>query len=156
MSAQYAAIGVPPLGASTVRFGIAAHTRDVLDWEVDADPRLYLSGIGCQLQLTEQEEQSLAWNMINDSCATSLERLVRSNLGLVVNVARRYVGRGLSLASLINAGNRGLLIAALGFDPERDPRFSTYASWRIKQAIRQGLVAETQSPTLQRHLPCEE
>ena len=143
MSSRCAAAGVPPLGASTVRFGMAARTRGVLDWEVDADPRVYVSEISCQLGLTEQEEQRLAWNVINEGCEASLERLVRSNLVLVVGISRRYVGRGLSLASLINSGNRGLLNAALGFDPERDGRFSTYANWRIKHVIRQDLAALT-------------
>jgi RNA polymerase primary sigma factor len=68
------------------------------------------------------------------------ERMIRANLRLVVNIAKSYVNRGLSLADLIEEGNLGLLRAVEGYDPIHDTRFSTYASWWIRQAIKRALI----------------
>jgi RNA polymerase primary sigma factor len=69
------------------------------------------------------------------------DQLARANLRLVVSVARRYAGRGLDLADLVGEGNLGLLQAVEAFDPARDTRFSTYATYRIRQAIQRALVS---------------
>ncbi len=68
------------------------------------------------------------------------DRMIRANLRLVVNIARGYVGKGLSLQDLIEEGNLGLLRAVEGFDPAVGTRFSTYASYWIKQSIKRALV----------------
>src|SRR5205807_7587961 len=68
------------------------------------------------------------------------DRMVRANLRLVVNIARSYTGKGLGLQDLIEEGNLGLLRAVKGFDPNMNTRFSTYASYWIKQSIKRALV----------------
>ena len=72
------------------------------------------------------------------------EQLVRSNLRLVVNIAKRYGGRGMSLGDLIEEGNLGLIRAVDYFDPQRGTRFSTYAAWWIKQSIKRALLENVQ------------
>jgi len=72
------------------------------------------------------------------------DQLVRSNLRLVVNIAKRYVGRGVSLADLIEEGNLGLIRAVDYFDPKHGVRFSTYAAWWIKQGIKRALLTNVQ------------
>ena len=72
------------------------------------------------------------------------ERMIRSNLRLVVNIAKAYGNRGMPLADLIEEGNLGLLRAVEGFDPDVGSRFSTYASWWIKQAIKRALINTVQ------------
>ncbi len=76
--------------------------------------------------------------------ATARERMIRSNLRLVVNIAKAYGNRGMPLSDLIEEGNLGLLRAVEGFDPEIGARFSTYASWWIKQAIKRALINAVQ------------
>lgn len=72
------------------------------------------------------------------------EQLVRSNLRLVVNIAKKYGGRGMSLGDLIEEGNLGLIKAVDYFDPDRGTRFSTYAAWWIKQSIKRALLENIQ------------
>src|SRR5437667_6427070 len=107
---------------------------------VQSGLQLYLKQINESPLLTADEEKQLALRIINGNCPESRERMVRSNLRLVVNIAKHYVGRGLSLPYLIEEGNIGLLKAVEGFDPENGCRFSTYASWWIKQAIKRALI----------------
>jgi RNA polymerase primary sigma factor len=106
--------------------------------------QLYLRQIGSSPLLTADEEKSLARQIISDNDMQARERMVRSNLRLVVNIARNYVNRGLSLPDLIEEGNIGLLKAVEGFDPDNGARFSTYASWWIKQAIKRALINSVQ------------
>jgi RNA polymerase primary sigma factor len=99
----------------------------------------YLREINETALLTAKDEQELAAQIaIGDVRAR--DRMVRANLRLVVNIARGYTGKGLSLPDLIEEGNLGLLRAVEGFDPGMGTRFSTYASYWIKQSIKRALI----------------
>ncbi len=107
--------------------------------------RLYMKQIRDTPLLSAEEERTLAWAIINANCALSRQRMVAANLRLVIAVAKLYNGRGLSLLDLIAEGNIGLLRAVDRFNPDHATRFSTYACWWIKQAIRLALVNSAQS-----------
>src|SRR3989440_2946482 len=111
---------------------------------VQSGLQLYLKQINESKLLTADEEKALARRIINDNDFEARERMVKSNLRLVVNIAKHYVGRGLQLQDLIEEGNIGLLRAVEGFDPDNGSRFSTYASWWIKQAIKRALINSVQ------------
>jgi len=111
---------------------------------VQSDIQLYLKEINRTPLLTAEEERELGWKIINDNCPQARERMIRSNLRLVVSIAKNYGGRGLSLTDLIEEGNIGLMRAVEGFDPAQGARFSTYASWWIKQAIKRALINASQ------------
>ncbi len=99
----------------------------------------YLREINETPLLTADEEKQLAYQ-IEDGNSEARDRMVRANLRLVVNIARGYTGKGLGLQDLIEEGNLGLLRAVEGFDPSMNTRFSTYASYWIKQSIKRALV----------------
>src|ERR1041384_3801270 len=111
---------------------------------VQSGLQLYLRQINESPLLNGDQEKELARRIIHQNDTASRERMVRSNLRLVVNIAKHYVNRGLSLPDLIEEGNIGLLKAVEGFDPENGCRFSTYASWWIKQAIKRALINSVQ------------
>jgi RNA polymerase primary sigma factor len=99
----------------------------------------YLREINETPLLNAEEEKQLAYR-IEDGDNEARDRMVRANLRLVVNIARGYTGKGLGLQDLIEEGNLGLLRAVEGFDPSMNTRFSTYASYWIKQSIKRALV----------------
>src|SRR6476619_5086340 len=99
----------------------------------------YLREINETALLTAKDEQELA-HLIALGDVRARDRMVRANLRLVVNIARAYTGKGLSLQDLIEEGNLGLLRAVEGFDPGMGTRFSTYASYWIKQSIKRALI----------------
>src|SRR5437868_10681777 len=99
----------------------------------------YLREINETALLTAKDEQELA-RAIAQGDTEARDQMVRANLRLVVNIARSYSGKGLGLQDLIEEGNLGLLRAVEGFDPTMNTRFSTYASYWIKQSIKRALV----------------
>src|SRR5262245_59151050 len=99
----------------------------------------YFHDINQTSLLSAGEERELAWR-VDAGDAEARDHMVRANLRLVVSIAVRYAGRGLPLEDLIAEGNLGLLRAAEGFDPALGLRFSTYASYWIKQSIRRTLA----------------
>jgi len=110
----------------------------------DATIKNYLKEIDEASLLTAEEECELRTRVTQDNDPCARETLVRSNLRLVVNIAKKYGGRGMGLADLIEEGNLGLIKAVDYFDPTRGTRFSTYAAWWIKQSIKRALLENIQ------------
>ena len=116
-----------------------AKTARPLSSAVQTPLETYLREINETALLTAREEKELS-NRITNGEKEARDRMVRANLRLVVNIARAYTGKGLPLQDLIEEGNLGLLRAVEGFDPTMDTRFSTYASYWIKQSIKRALI----------------
>jgi len=110
----------------------------------DATIKEYLQEIDEASLLTAGQERVLGKLIVEDNDPWAREQLVRSNLRLVVNIAKRYGERGMSLGDLIEEGNLGLIRAVDYFDPDRGTRFSTYAAWWIKQSIKRALLENVQ------------
>ena len=116
------------------------------------DPtRLYLSEIGVSPLLTAEEEKKFA-RLAKGGDESARHRMIESNLRLVVKIARRYINRGLPLLDLIEEGNLGLIHAVEKFDPERGFRFSTYATWWIRQTIERAIMNQSGSVRLPIHV----
>ena len=116
------------------------------------DPtRLYLDEIGVSPLLTADQEKSLA-RRVQQGDESARQRMIECNLRLVVKIARRYVGRGLPLLDLIEEGNLGLIHAVKKFDPDRGFRFSTYATWWIRQSIERGIMNQSRTVRLPIHI----
>lgn len=117
---------------------------------VDAT-QIYLNEIGFSPLLTAEEEVYFA-RLARKGDEAARKRMIESNLRLVVKIARRYINRGLALLDLIEEGNLGLMRAVEKFDPERGFRFSTYATWWIRQTIERALMNQTRTIRLPIHV----
>ncbi len=116
------------------------------------DPtRLYLDEIGISPLLTADEERNFARRAQNGD-EPARQRMIECNLRLVVKIARRYLHRGLPLLDLIEEGNLGLIHAVKKFDPERGFRFSTYATWWIRQNIERAIMNQSRTVRLPIHI----
>lgn len=112
---------------------------------------LYLKEIGYTPLLSAEEEVHFA-RLAREGNEAARKRMIESNLRLVVKIARRYINRGLALLDLIEEGNLGLMRAVEKFDPDRGFRFSTYATWWIRQTIERGLMNQTRTIRLPIHV----
>ena len=116
------------------------------------DPtRRYLDEIGVSPLLTADEEKELS-RRAQAGDEPARQRMIECNLRLVVKIAKRYANRGLPLLDLIEEGNLGLIRAVEKFDPERGFRFSTYATWWIRQTIERGIMNQTRTIRLPIHV----
>ena len=114
------------------------------DAGVDNAIRQYLAEIGRFPLLNSEQELALAWRVVQGDMEAQ-RRLVEANLRLVVSIAKRYNNHGISLLDLVQEGNLGLIRAAQKFDPARGFRFSTYATWWIRQAISRAVAEHTRT-----------
>ena len=126
------------------------HPGEVSQGDMDAT-RLYLNEIGFSPLLTAEEEVKFSRLALKGDDAAR-KRMIESNLRLVVKIARRYMNRGLALLDLIEEGNLGLIRAVEKFDPELGFRFSTYATWWIRQTIERALMNQTRTIRLPIHV----
>jgi len=133
----------------TARSGIAPTSRGIGD-----ATEMYLSEIGGSKLLTAADEAEVARRVQRGDMAARAQ-MIESNLRLVVKIARRYLNRGLPLLDLIEEGNLGLIRAVEKFDPEKGFRFSTYATWWIRQAVERGLMNQAKTIRLPIHIAKE-
>lgn len=110
----------------------------------DATLKDYLKEIDQAKLLSKEEEVELALRIIEDNDPEARDLLIRSNLRLVVKIAKDFAGRNLTFSDLIEEGNLGLMRAVDTFEPEYNVRFSTYAAWWIKQSIKRSLLLNAQ------------
>jgi len=130
--------------------GSLAH-KDLLNAKNLDATQLYLNEIGFSPLLSAEEEVYFSRRALKGDEA-SRKRMIESNLRLVVKIARRYINRGLTLLDLIEEGNLGLIRAVEKFDPERGFRFSTYATWWIRQTIERAIMNQTRTIRLPIHV----
>lgn len=130
--------------------GLEQQVQDDLQKNLDAT-QLYLGEIGFSPLLSAEEEVYFSRKALK-GCEKSRNRMIESNLRLVVKIARRYNNRGLALLDLIEEGNLGLIRAVEKFDPERGFRFSTYATWWIRQTIERAIMNQTRTIRLPIHV----
>lgn len=131
---------------------VAADTAVYLDDDVaDDSVRLYLREIGKIPLLNAEEELALAKRVVAGDEKAKHE-MAEANMRLVVSIAKRYVGRGLDLLDLIQEGNTGLLRAVEKFDPDKGFKFSTYATWWIRQAITRAIADQARTIRIPVHM----
>lgn len=122
-----------------------------LDDIADDSVRLYLREIGKIPLLSAEEELELAQRVVQGD-KKAKDKMAEANMRLVVSIAKRYVGRGLDLLDLIQEGNTGLLRAVEKFDPDKGFKFSTYATWWIRQAITRAIADQARTIRIPVHM----
>ncbi len=137
-------------GGKRTKADAGTRYRAYPDSEFDAT-RLYLSEIGISPLLSAEEEVYFA-RRAQRGDESARKRMIESNLRLVVKIARRYLNRGMALLDLIEEGNLGLIRAVDKFDPELGFRFSTYATWWIRQTIERAIMNQTRTIRLPIHV----
>ncbi|MFI5271147.1 MAG: RNA polymerase sigma factor RpoD [Candidatus Saccharimonadales bacterium] len=131
---------------------VATDTAVYLDDDVaDDSVRLYLREIGKIPLLNAEEELALAQRVVSGD-KDAKDKMAEANMRLVVSIAKRYVGRGLDLLDLIQEGNTGLLRAVEKFDPDKGFKFSTYATWWIRQAITRAIADQARTIRIPVHM----
>jgi len=140
-------------GAAELNGEANSSIKSVTDvWAPDLDAtQLYLNEIGFSPLLSAEEEVHFG-RLVQRGDAAARSRMIVSNLRLVVKIARRYMNRGLALLDLIEEGNLGLIHAVEKFDPERGFRFSTYATWWIRQTIERAIMNQARTIRLPIHV----
>ncbi|MBQ3441547.1 RNA polymerase sigma factor RpoD [Candidatus Saccharibacteria bacterium] len=128
-----------------------AITAENVDAFADDSVRLYLREIGKIPLLTSEEEAELAQRIVKGD-KKAKDKMVESNMRLVVSIAKRYGGRGLDFLDLIQEGNTGLLRAVEKFDPEKGFKFSTYATWWVRQAITRAIADQARTIRIPVHM----
>lgn len=128
-----------------------AITAENVDAFADDSVRLYLREIGKIPLLTPEEEADLAQRIVKGD-KKAKNKMVESNMRLVVSIAKRYGGRGLDFLDLIQEGNTGLLRAVDKFDPEKGFKFSTYATWWVRQAITRAIADQARTIRIPVHM----
>lgn len=118
----------------------------------DDSVRIYLQQIGKIPLLSSEEEYQIAKKIQEEHCELSKKILVNANLRLVVSIAKKYIGRGLSFLDLIQEGNMGLMKAAERFDYAKGYKFSTYATWWVQQAITRAIADKARIIRLPIHM----
>ena len=130
---------------------IIVEDQRYLDDIADDSVRLYLREIGKIPLLTSEEELALAQRVVAGD-KDAKDQMAEANMRLVVSIAKRYVGRGLDLLDLIQEGNTGLLRAVEKFDPDKGFKFSTYATWWIRQAITRAIADQARTIRIPVHM----
>ncbi|MBQ3470673.1 RNA polymerase sigma factor RpoD [Candidatus Saccharibacteria bacterium] len=128
-----------------------AITAENVDAFADDSVRLYLREIGKIPLLTPEEEADLAQRIVKGD-QKAKNKMVEANMRLVVSIAKRYGGRGLDFLDLIQEGNTGLLRAVEKFDPEKGFKFSTYATWWVRQAITRAIADQARTIRIPVHM----
>lgn len=128
-----------------------AITAENVDAFADDSVRLYLREIGKIPLLTVEEEADLAQRIVKGD-KKAKDKMVEANMRLVVSIAKRYGGRGLDFLDLIQEGNTGLLRAVEKFDPDKGFKFSTYATWWIRQAITRAIADQARTIRIPVHM----
>lgn len=150
MDSKQAIPGISSTGRMATKSLLGRGRVGSLQSTLDAT-QIYLNEIGFSPLLSAEEEVFYS-RRARQGIESARKRMIESNLRLVVKIARRYLNRGMSLLDLIEEGNLGLIHAVEKFDPERGFRFSTYATWWIRQTIERGLMNQTRTVRLPIHV----